>query len=448
MRLIHLADLHLGHRRFDRIDEAGRNRREGDVQATFARAASKIIAADPALVIVGGDVFDSPRPSARVIEEALCTFAAIVAETRARIVIVAGNHDQPRTREPGNPVRLLRYAGIGGVHVVESGAEVFRFDDIDCVVAAVAEGGTIPTDVGQSARYRVLVMHGDYPGLIPAGRHETPKTIDVSKLAGWDYVGLGHWHVHREVAPLVYYSGSLDYTSTNPWGELKEEAERKVPGKGIVEHDLATHRHTFHPLPTRALLDLTVNARDKGPADVTAAIVEALTAADSNGGTIEGAIVRVVVYDCPIEVSRGIDGAALKPYKRRAFTLAIDYRRPQRFAVGTLRGLSPVGGGAGRPRLLMDRVTAALEKRTLPDDIDRAELVAKGRQYLEQAGEPGGDHLETELRASLDDPGEDVPETALSAPPRGRKGKRPAEGPSSAPGGTRAPETPSNEEGS
>ena len=48
----------------------------------------------------------------------------------------------------------------------------------------------------------------------------------------WDYVALGHYHVYRSVAPNAFYSGSLDYTSTNPWGELAEERELGIQGKG------------------------------------------------------------------------------------------------------------------------------------------------------------------------------------------------------------------------
>jgi hypothetical protein len=59
------------------------------------------------------------------------------------------------------------------------------------------------------------------------------------------------------VAPNAWYSGSIDYTSFNAWGELREEQAAGVAGKGLISRDLATGAHAFHPLPpSRALLDL------------------------------------------------------------------------------------------------------------------------------------------------------------------------------------------------
>ena len=81
--------------------------------------------------------------------------------------------------------------------------------------------------------------------------------------ARWDYIALGHYHVYRRIAPNQFYSGSLDYTSTNTWGERVEEGLAGVPGKGIIEHDLATGTHTFHPIErSREFVDLpAVSAR-------------------------------------------------------------------------------------------------------------------------------------------------------------------------------------------
>ena len=40
----------------------------------------------------------------------------------------------------------------------------------------------------------------------------------------WSYIALGHYHVHQRIEDNAYYSGSLEYTSTNPWSELEQEA--------------------------------------------------------------------------------------------------------------------------------------------------------------------------------------------------------------------------------
>jgi DNA repair exonuclease SbcCD nuclease subunit len=67
----------------------------------------------------------------------------------------------------------------------------------------------------------------------------------------WSYVALGHYHVYHKYAPNAYYSGALEYTSTNIWGEAEEAITKQIPGtsgKGLIEHDLETGRHQFHPI--------------------------------------------------------------------------------------------------------------------------------------------------------------------------------------------------------
>ena len=63
MRLVHLSDLHLGFRQFQRQTPAGINQREADVAASFARAIDRLIAIAPDVVLVGGDVFHTVRPT-------------------------------------------------------------------------------------------------------------------------------------------------------------------------------------------------------------------------------------------------------------------------------------------------------------------------------------------------------------------------------------------------
>ena len=56
MRLVHLADLHLGFRQYQRLTASGTNQREDDVAATVQRAITQIIEVAPDLVVIGGDV--------------------------------------------------------------------------------------------------------------------------------------------------------------------------------------------------------------------------------------------------------------------------------------------------------------------------------------------------------------------------------------------------------
>jgi len=63
VRLLHLSDLHLGFRQFQRTTPAGINQREWDVAQSFTRAIDRVIELRPDLVLIAGDVFHTVRPT-------------------------------------------------------------------------------------------------------------------------------------------------------------------------------------------------------------------------------------------------------------------------------------------------------------------------------------------------------------------------------------------------
>ncbi|HYS70260.1 MAG TPA: metallophosphoesterase, partial [Gemmatimonadaceae bacterium] len=56
MRLVHLADIHLGFRQYQRQTPAGLNQREADVAASMRNVIDKVIELKPDLVLIAGDV--------------------------------------------------------------------------------------------------------------------------------------------------------------------------------------------------------------------------------------------------------------------------------------------------------------------------------------------------------------------------------------------------------
>jgi DNA repair exonuclease SbcCD nuclease subunit len=66
MRLVHLSDLHLGFRQYQRLTPTGVNQREADVALAFRRAVDRTVELRPDLVLVAGDVFHTcARPTRR-----------------------------------------------------------------------------------------------------------------------------------------------------------------------------------------------------------------------------------------------------------------------------------------------------------------------------------------------------------------------------------------------
>ena len=92
MRIVHLADLHLGFRQYQRLTPGGINQREADVARTFESAIDRIIELAPEVVLFAGDIFHSVRPSNPAILHAFIHFSRLMQQLpQSRVVMVAGN---------------------------------------------------------------------------------------------------------------------------------------------------------------------------------------------------------------------------------------------------------------------------------------------------------------------------------------------------------------------
>ncbi len=384
MRLVHLSDLHLGFRQFQRVTPAGINQREADVAGSFARAIDRVIALAPDLVLIAGDVFHTVRPTNTAILQSFQQFSRLrQALPAVRVVIVAGNHDMPRSSETTCILRLFKPLGFD---IVDVEPRRLSFPEWDLSVLAVPDlpPGTVDLVPDLAVKHNVLLLHGEVEGALPAGAREDERAsmpIPASAVAHerWDYVALGHYHVYCKVGPNAYYSGSLDYTSTNAWGELAEEKAARLPGKGMIERDLATGKQTFHPLAvSRKVVDLTpINARGMSAVDLDAEIAASVGKCPDG---IDGKVVRLVVKDVPRHVAREIDHTKLREFQRLALHFVLDMRRPD-----VVRPSTAASGAPGRRPSLADTLREALRSRVLTSDIDRDRLVELGAHFLREA---------------------------------------------------------------
>jgi len=228
----------------------------------------------------------------------------------------------------------------------------------------------------------VLLLHDEVEGVIRkfgtiAERATGDLTLEELGAERWSYVALGHYHVYHPVASNAYYSGSLEYASTNVWGEVDEEIEAGIRGKGLIEHDLESGAHHFHPVSlARRVIDLpALSGAGLNAEQLDAAILRAVDACD---GGIDDKIVRLIVRDVSRFVLRDLDHRAIRDFKRRALHFLLDTRRPQPMR-------TEASGSPGRRTSLTDTVRSMLERRQLTPGIDRVALVELGLRYLAEA---------------------------------------------------------------
>ena len=384
MRLAHLADPHLGFRQYHRLNPRGLNQREADVGLAFERAIDGVIAERPDVVIVAGDLFHAVRPTNSAILMAFRQFSRLRSELPdAPVILIAGNHDTPRSSDTVSLFGLFAGLGVDVAHVEPRRLE---YPELGLSVLAVPHQALFATprpalEPAGSALHQVLVLHGETPGLFGVDRTVAEAggaLLDDTDLAGdWGHVALGHYHVQHRVRDRVWYSGALEYVSPNPWGELREERERKIEGKGWLLVDLASGTVSRRAIEApRRVLDLPwLQATDLAASELDRLLAEAVAKVD---GGIEGAVIRQVVSDVPRAVARELDHARIRQWKAAALHFQLDLRRPE-------TPEQRVGMGApGTPRTLRSTLEAFLTERALPSGMDRPTFVADGMAFLSQ----------------------------------------------------------------
>ena len=383
MKLAHIADPHLGIRQYHRQTPAGINQREADIAHAFRLAVDGVIEARPDAVVVAGDLFHSVRPTNAAIVFAFRQFQRLrEGLPEAPIVLIAGNHDTPRSTETGSILRLFEELSVD---VATDEARRLVYPALDLSVLAVPHqalvGGVRPSlRPDGTERHRVLVLHGEVEGVFPFDRSAAEyggALLGLQELAPaeWSYVALGHYHVQHEVAPRVWYAGSLEYVSPNVWGELIDEADHGLSGKGWLLADLERNTVERREVPlARAILDLEpVEAEGLPAAAISALIAERVRAVP---GGVDDRIVRLRVWNIPRHVARELDHASIRALKSAALHFQLDLRRPEIHRT--------VGMGApGRRQTLPELVRGYLERRPLPAELDREAFVRLGESLMD-----------------------------------------------------------------
>jgi DNA repair exonuclease SbcCD nuclease subunit len=390
MKLAHLADLHLGFRQFDRQTSKGANQREVDIAEAFKRAVDDILEQQPQVIVIAGDLFHSVRPTNAAI---LYCFRQLhrlrTGLPDSPIVVIAGEHDTPRSTETGSILRL--YEALGVEIAVEDARRVM-LPKLDCAVLAVPQQALARADRPAlrpepgGPTLNVLVTHGVYGGLgEERGTMEyggTELTRELLAPEKWDYIALGHYHTAQAIAANAWYAGSLEYLPPNPWGQIQDDQDaakgkKRRAGKGYLLVELPAARVTFRAIePVRRHIDLPFIQG----AGLTAKELDAQIAERVASAKIDDQIVRLVAWDVERAVARDLDHAAIRDYKARALNFQLDLRRPQLARVTTA-----VAGPGARRQSLPETVREFLGRRPLDAELNRETFVKLGVDYLEAA---------------------------------------------------------------
>lgn len=234
IRFAHIADTHLGYRALNKVDPVtGRNQRALDIERAYEIAIDDILTRDVQLVIHAGDVFHHTRPTWSAMR-CFVRHTKRLSDAGIRTVVIGGNHDTPRLRSSGSVFSVLELALPDIQFVCAYEDEFIRFDDLNVTIHAIPHGKLAdpnkPTTFPLAGRRNILVTHGLASDVQLRGGHREPGEEDIADHLldeTFDYIALGHYHVHHRSRHNAWYSGS-----TERYGFGDEDV---TPGYAIVE---------------------------------------------------------------------------------------------------------------------------------------------------------------------------------------------------------------------
>lgn len=324
MKLVHLADTHLGYRAYGRITPKGLNIRERDVIKTFKEALDKIAEINPDLIIVAGDVFHKPRPGNTSIYLTIKFLLEFRARCKAPIVMISGNHEASKTLENENILKIIE-ATVPLVKVIDRQIEQFTLDNLGVSILGIPYNALSDFDKTSLApdsnyKYNILTIHGSFQGIKPLENDSNLISTDDINASKWDYVALGHYHSYTKLAENVFYAGSIERTSSNIWREADEP-------KGFIEFDLATEKHVFHKLQTPR------NVVDISKVDVNGLAAEEINRIiEQNVAQIEdfdNSMVRITLENIDNLSIKNLDYAKIGTYRKRALHFRLNFLRKE-----------------------------------------------------------------------------------------------------------------------
>ena len=413
LKILHLADLHLGVESYGRLDPAtGLSSRLLDFLAVFDQVVDYALANKVDLVLFCGDAYKSREPTPTQQRE----FAKRInrlASNGIAVFLLVGNHDLPTAIGKATTTEIFDTLAIRNVYV-SSRPDIYRIQTKSGPVQVaslpwprrgllLSKEETKNLDFNQikqkleAALTRIISVHASQldpalPAILAAhvwvtgAKAGSEKMITIGQdhalLPGnvanpaFDYIALGHIHKHQVVSsnPPVVYAGSLERL------DFSEEADEKGFYVVEIEPDKEVGKRpvsfAFHPVQARRFLTIEVNLESfqrKG-IDPTATVLRAIA---QQADKVRDAIVRLQL-SLSAETQGLVRDSDLRDALKEAHyvTIARDIQQAARLRLGnwTAEELTP-----------LDALKTYLSTKKLPPD--RAKILLEyGERLIEDKG--------------------------------------------------------------
>jgi len=236
--IAHLADLHLGYRQYGLIE------RENDIYDAFEEAVDIIIEEHAKIVIVSGDLFNSPRPPIRALYHVKRNLEKLKSRG-INVFCILGDHDMPRRAGEYSPIMLFKDELLHHVNdkIVEQ-----KLDGNTFLITGVDKAPITASDklreLTEKLSKEIQTKPGKHIFIAHVPVHGISGEFCLNDLpAGYDYYALGHEHIKKLLpkdSGLAAYPGSIDILARD------EIIEWKTEGKGFYLVDLSGSEPVVH----------------------------------------------------------------------------------------------------------------------------------------------------------------------------------------------------------
>lgn len=375
MKILHIADTHIGFSAYKKLDENGLNQREIDVFNAFKQFINYAVQKKPDIIIHAGDLFDSVRPTNRAISFVLDQLI-ILSKAKIPFIVIAGNHSTPRLRETGSVFRLLEH--IENIYpIYKSKYETMEIKNIKvhaiphCKDQETFDGNLKKIKIDQNFEYNILVLHTGVEGVNYAGKFSyiqgefnelKVKTGNLKE--SFDYIALGHFHKNTKVQSNTFYSGSTERLSF-------AEVDQK---KGFIEVDLQNKKYDFIELETRKMIDLEPIYCNNLKVEE---IMEEIKQRIENSKPDEK-IIRLKIKDIPIHIYHSLDFIKIKKMTQNAihFERKFEIKRDK-------QNIQFIGSFDS----LQNEFESYL-KNTSVEGLNKQKIIQMGQKYISDVREP------------------------------------------------------------
>ncbi len=307
VRILHLADIHLGTELYGKLDAAtGLSTRVGDFLVALDQAVDDALARHVDVFLFCGDAYRTRDPNPTYQREFALRVRRL-ASAGVQVFLLVGNHDLPLATGRASSIEIFAALEVPNVHVARRpGLHLLQTANGPLQIAALPwvlrstlllkeeyKNKTLE-EINQATVEKiehivrdlatrvdptvpaVLAAHASVMGAVYGSEQSVILGQDIplpkSLLAdpAYDYVALGHVHKHQVLStkPLMVYTGSIERL------DFGEENEPK--GYVVAEVARGDTEFAFCEREARRFLTVDVTAQGEDPmAEVLAAIERA-----------------------------------------------------------------------------------------------------------------------------------------------------------------------------